>query len=86
MAHVALIRPQLPIRPQDLTLMVGTNLSTSDLFRDLLLGVGVGRLIGDVGIVGGINFIQRQSADSIEGLEGGSLAYELVTIGEQERL
>jgi hypothetical protein len=70
MAHVALIRPQLPIRPQDLTLLVGTNLSTSDLFRDLLLGVGVGSLIGDVGIVGGINFIQRQSADSIEGAGG----------------
>ena len=88
LAHVAIIRPQLPIRPQDLTLLVGTNLSTSDLFRDLLVGVGVGRLIGDVGIVGGINFIQRQSTepqlgagDTIVSLKTGEYRRAKVFVG-----
>jgi hypothetical protein len=70
MAHFDIIQPQLPIRPQGFSVFVGTNLSTSDLFRDLLVGVGAGRLFGDVGVVAGINFIQRQTADSVHGAGG----------------
>jgi len=70
MAHFAIIRPLLPIRPQDLSVLVGTNLSTDDLFRDLLLGLAARRLIGDVGVVGGLNFIQRRSATPALGTNG----------------
>jgi hypothetical protein len=70
MAHFDIVRPRLPIRPQDLSAFVGTNLSTSDLFRDLLVGLAVDRLFGDVGVVGGLNFIQRQTARPVVGVGG----------------
>jgi hypothetical protein len=64
LAHVYLQRPELPIRPRSFSLVVGTNVGISDLFRDLLAGVSIDRLFGDVGVMGGLNFIERQTAEA----------------------
>jgi hypothetical protein len=64
LAHIYLQRPELPIRPTSFSLVLGTNVGISDLFRDLLAGVSIDRLFGDVGLMGGLNFIERQTAEA----------------------
>lgn len=70
LAHLYLSRPQLPIHPISVSVVAGTNVGISDLFRDLLMGISVDRLFSDVGIVGGINYIERQTATSTEAIGG----------------
>ena len=75
LAHFYITRPQLPIAPTSVSVVAGTNVGVSDLFRDLLVGLSVDRLFGDVGVMGGLNFIERQTTEGIDRTEGtGSTA------------
>jgi hypothetical protein len=72
LAHAGLARPQLPIRRQSLSLIVGTNIGVSGLFQDLLAGLSVDRLVEDAGVVIGLDYIQRQTAKPRD-MVGGKL-------------
>jgi hypothetical protein len=63
LAHLALWPALLPQRRVSLSATVGTNVGVSDLFRDLLVGLSLDRLVSkDIGVVGGVNFIERTTA------------------------
>jgi hypothetical protein len=64
-ATVLAKRPMLPLRSFSFGAAVGTNIATGDIFRDLIVAAYVGRLPGEVGFLGGINYIAREARQPI---------------------
>jgi hypothetical protein len=55
----------LPLRSFSFGATVGTNIATGDIFRDLIVAAYIGRLPGEVGFLGGINYIAREALDTL---------------------
>jgi hypothetical protein len=68
LAHFYVKRPRLPITPMSVSVVGGTNVGIAGLFRDLVLGLSLDRLFGDVGVMGGVNFIERETSEVSDSL------------------
>ena len=63
LSHFYLLRPSLPWSRRSLALTVGTNLARGDPLNDIVAGVTVGRLIGDMGVTVGANALPSKLRD-----------------------
>jgi hypothetical protein len=52
-SYLNILRPHLPRTHRSLGLVFGTNLTRGNIMDELLAGVGIGRLVGDAGLVVG---------------------------------
>jgi len=62
-SHLYLARPSLPWSGKSVALMAGTNLARGEALNDLVAGLSFGRLIGDLGVVVGVNALSSKRGD-----------------------
>lgn len=60
MYPISSLRPLLPVRPGSLGLMLGTSLAPAGLLDDIVTGVAVGRLLGGMTVLVGVNWLKAQ--------------------------
>jgi hypothetical protein len=71
--HAYLIPPRLPWIKQSLGLALGTNILRGGLLDDIVVGLSYGRLIGDIGLIVGMNWMEDQrSAPIMDGTENAT--------------
>lgn len=60
LGHWDIVRSRLPLHRMSFGLTVGTNLLQGDLLNDLVIGASLDRIVGDLGLTGGVNLLSSK--------------------------